>query len=138
MTPEVVYSPTEQDIKAIYNGLSEFNETEFADVEEQSLACLYRSESGELLGGVYGRLFYDCLHIKYLWLSEPLRKQGLGKELLHTIEQQAKRQGVRRFYLDTYTFQAPGFYEKYGYRETGRYSDFPKPGVDKVFYAKQP
>jgi hypothetical protein len=35
----------------------------------------------------------------------------------------------------TYGFQAPGFYEKLGYREFGRLDKFP-PGFSRLFYWK--
>jgi N-acetylglutamate synthase-like GNAT family acetyltransferase len=53
------------------------------------------------------------------------------------VEQQAKKLGVTDIYLDTYTFQAPGFYAKLGFEEVGRYTGFPTRGVDKIFLQKK-
>lgn len=45
------------------------------------------------------------------------RSRGLGKALLEHVETVARQQGMRRMLLNTYSFQAPGFYEKMGYQE---------------------
>ena len=39
--------------------------------------------------------------------------------LLAQLEQDAARQGAKRLELNTFGFQAPGFYEKLGYRRFG-------------------
>ena len=44
---------------------------------------------------------------------------GLGACLLAQLEQDAARQGAKRLELNTFGFQAPGFYEKLGYRRFG-------------------
>ena len=36
--------------------------------------------------------------------------------LLRRVEEEGRRQGARRVLLNTFSFQAPGFYEKQGYR----------------------
>ncbi|EAQ63306.1 Histone acetyltransferase [Marinomonas sp. MED121] len=38
--------------------------------------------------------------------------------------------------LDTYTFQAPLFYQRLGFIEVGRFVNFPVAGVDKGFFQK--
>jgi hypothetical protein len=38
-------------------------------------------------------------------------------------------------YLDTFTFQAPKFYQRLGYREFGRLDDFP-PGHARIWFWK--
>ena len=53
------------------------------------------------------------------------------------VEQQAKQYGVTDIYLDTYSFQAPEFYAKLGFKEVGRYTGFPTEGVDKIFLQKK-
>ena len=52
------------------------------------------------------------------WRS-PAGAPGLGACLLAQLEQDAARQGAKRLELNTFGFQAPGFYEKLGYRRFG-------------------
>ena len=54
-----------------------------------------------------------------LWVAESRRGTGLGACLLAQLEQDAARQGAKRLELNTFGFQAPGFYEKLGYRRFG-------------------
>ena len=45
-------------------------------------------------------------------------------------EDEARRRGCDRVCLSSFTFQAPGFYQKYGYAETGRTLGIPGGGED--------
>jgi hypothetical protein len=44
---------------------------------------------------------------------------------MQAAEKEAKRRGAKNVYVDTFSFQAPEFYKKIGYREFGRLKDFP-------------
>lgn len=76
------------------------------------------------------------MNIHYLWVSESHRYQGLGKALIQQIETEAKSAGIESIFVETYTFQAVGFYLKLGFYEVGRYTDYPKQGIDKVMLKK--
>ncbi len=52
-----------------------------------------------------------------MFVEEPYRKKGYGHKLLRHVEEQAKADGLKHVFLNTYSFQAPGFYEKEGYRQ---------------------
>jgi GNAT superfamily N-acetyltransferase len=70
-----------------------------------------------------------------LWVAQPYRGRGVGSRLLSDAETVAREKRCRGAYLDTFTFQAPKFYEKHGYREFGRLSDFPA-GQSRIWLAK--
>jgi GNAT superfamily N-acetyltransferase len=88
-----------------------------------ALSIYARDESGVVRGGLTGSSYYDWLFVKWLWVAEPFRRQGFGSKLLNRAEEVARERKVGAVYLDTFTFQAPGFYEKHGYREFGRLDD---------------
>lgn len=125
-------SPTDKDVADIYNGLSAFNEPYFPDLVENSFGYFVRGEGGQILGGAVGKLILTAFHLNYFWLDEAIRGLGYGSKMLKYMEQEALKQGAINMFLDTYTFQAPKFYELAGYKEVGRYTDYPKAGVDKV------
>jgi len=44
-----------------------------------------------------------------------MRGQGVGTQLLHAAEQEARAHGCDHMVLSSFSFQAPGFYQKLGY-----------------------
>lgn len=66
----------------------------------------------------------------------PARGRGLGRRLMRDAEAEARRRGLSGIWLDTWTFQAPGFYARLGFAECGRIRDYP-PGHDRIFYVKR-
>jgi len=90
---------------------------------------------GEIVGGVSGATYWGWLYVNLMWLKEDLRGQGYGKELLTLAEDEARQRGAKQSYLDTFSFQAPGFYQKQGYEVFGQLDDFP-PGHQRYFLCK--
>jgi GNAT superfamily N-acetyltransferase len=92
-------------------------------------------ESGEVLGGLYGSTGYGLLHIDMLFIPESLRGSGLGSRLMRQAEDEAARRGCCGSYLETFDFQARGFYEHIGYKVFGQIEDTP-PGHTRFFLRK--
>ncbi len=99
------------------------------------LAVTVRDEAGAVVGGLWGRTGYGFPFVELLALG-PAKGVGLGREVMGIAEAEARRRGLVGIWLDTWTFQAPGFYEKLGFTECGRIPDYP-PGHDKIFYVKR-
>ena len=68
------------------------------------------------LGGIAASRDLDCVTVDFLYVEPSARGDGLGAALLRRVEEEGRRQGARRVLLNTFSFQAPGFYEKQGYR----------------------
>ena len=82
-------------------------------------------ERGKIVGGVAGEIFFGWLYVSLLWISEDYRGRGFGSKLMKAAEKALRRRGVKHAWLDTFSFQAPAFYRKLGYREFGRLKNFP-------------
>ena len=54
---------------------------------------------------------------------------------MEQAEREAIRRGCRTIWLDTFTFQARGFYERLGYSVFGTLEDYP-PGHSRFFLKK--
>lgn len=78
---------------------------------------------------------FSHLHVDLLFLPESLRRDGIGRRLMNDAEGEAIRRGCRGAWLDTYSFQARGFYERLGYTTFGTIDDYP-PGHSRIFLKK--
>jgi GNAT superfamily N-acetyltransferase len=70
------------------------------------------------------------------WLSEEIRGQGVGSELLARAEKEGLERGCQHSFLDTTSFQALPFYLKQGYQLYAQLDDFP-PGHSRYFLKKK-
>lgn len=111
--------------EVIGGGLSDFNTQQAGDDDGKNLCYVLETSEGEIVGGVIGATYWDWLYVNLMWVREDLRGQGYGRRLLEEAEAEAVRRGAKRSYLDTFSFQAPEFYQKSGYEEFGRLEDFP-------------
>lgn len=99
------------------------------------LELYVRDAAGALVGGLLAETYWGWLYIDRLVIGEALRGQGYGRRLMEQAEQIARKRGCARAYLTTFSFQAPGFYEKLGYRIVGRLDDYP-PGMSYYWMRK--
>lgn len=84
-----------------------------------------RDQGDEVVGGLLGAVWGGVLYVRILWVAQALRGRGHGRRLLEAAEQRAVERGCRQVFLDTFSFQAPGFYEKQGYEVYARAEDWP-------------
>ncbi|BAU11864.1 putative N-acetylmannosamine-6-phosphate epimerase superfamily protein [Leptolyngbya sp. NIES-3755] len=79
----------------------------------------------KIKAGLVGLTRWNWLLIEALWVEESLRHQGFGRQLMRVAEQEAKQRGCTEAILDTFSFQAKGFYEKLGYEMFAQVDDYP-------------
>ena len=94
-----------------------------------------RDRDGVVQAGIRFVLAFEWLFVNWLWVADAYRKHGVGSQLMGAAEAAARAEGCHAAYLDTFTFQAPKFYERLGYREFGRLNDFP-PGHARIWFSK--
>ena len=122
--------------KVLVDGLVAYNTAQAGSSNHQGLFVVLRDSGGRICGGISGATNWNWLFIKLLWVSEALRGQGLGRSLMARAEQEAVAHGCQHIYLDTFSFQARGFYEGLGYEVFGQLEDFP-PGQTRYFLQKR-
>ena len=84
-------------------------------------------ENGRIVAGcLAARTVWGTAEVSVLWVDEAYRKQGLGTQLLADVEKDFKDNGCNIVLLDTFDWQARGFYEKQGYSVFGTLEDCPK------------
>ena len=99
----------------VNDGLDAFNAASAPLHDIQPLACAARALEGRVIGGVIGRTWGVCCEMLQLWVAEEHRRLGIGSALVTQFHKQAEARGCITFYLDTFSFQAPEFYRKFGY-----------------------
>ena len=93
-------------------------------------------DAGAVIGGLWGYTAFEWLHVQLLLVPASMRGRGLGRTLMQTAEAEARRRGCRGIHLDSFDFQAGGFYRKLGYRLFGLLTDFP-PGHNRQYWCKR-
>lgn len=121
---EIVYID-EPAWEIIGGGITDYNTQQAGDDQGKNLCFVLRSPDQEIVGGVIGATYWDWLYINLMWIKDELRGHGYGQQLLMLAEEEGRKRGARQVYLDTFSFQAPGFYKKYGYEVFGELHDFP-------------
>lgn len=115
-----VEPPEEATLRAIGDGLSAFNvEVGGAAKDPDEFVVAARDRVGALLGGVRCDLYFDGLFVEWFWVDPARRGAGLGRSLLAEAETEGAGRGALMAHLDTFEFQARGFYEKCGYAVFG-------------------
>ena len=104
--------------------------------ESEPLNLYVEDDRGELMAGLVAETFGNWLEIEYLFVKEDLRGQGIGSKLLQQAESEAKKRNCRYVFVNTYQFQAPAFYQKYGYKEVFTLKDYPYTG-QRHYYQKE-
>lgn len=122
-----------QDEETIFSGLLEYNLARIEDRNPKDLGVYMEDEKGEMIAGLIGNTHGNWMTVKYLWVSEKLRGQNIGSQILKKAEETAKERGCKYAFLDTFSFQAPEFYKKYGYREKFVLEEYPVEGKRYYF-----
>ena len=134
MDISVTGEPSAAQLGAVKAGLVAYNER-VAGVDEAVPLAVFAERHGALIGGASGSTQWGWLFIEYLWVSDDVRGVGLGRHLLQKAETAARERGCGAVWLDTFSFQAPAFYERLGYRQFGQLDDYP-PGRARHFLWK--
>ena len=123
MRVDVTDKPIQQDEEFVIDSLWRHND-KFDKVDIHPLFLTLRDDDEKIVGGLVARTWWGGLEVQYLWVSDKYRAQGFGRQLMLQAEKEALNRGCHMAYVDTFEFQAKGFYEKLGYREYGQLGNY--------------
>lgn len=114
-----------QVIQLLEDKIYEYNSSK-TQVDDGSLfSRIVRGKSNEIIAGIAGWTWAGICEITQLWVDENVRKNGIGKMLLEAAEEEARTKGCLTILVRSFSFQAPHFYEKYGFKAELVFNDFP-------------
>ena len=132
---DVEDAPSDADVEVLPNGLEAFNESRWPGHQPWKPLAVFAREAESIVAGLAGETYSGWLFIRYLWVGDGLRGKGIGRELMLRAEAHALARGCHSAWVDTFSFQAPGFYRKLGYEPFGEL-DY-RPGHRRIFLKKR-
>jgi GNAT superfamily N-acetyltransferase len=105
---------TNDDTNYVRKKLNEFNSKHVPNgIYEEINLCF--KDKDEIVAGLNSAISWNWMEIDILWVDDIYRGQGLGRRLLEEAERIARAKSCTFIKLNTFSFQAPEFYKKYGY-----------------------
>ena len=113
-------------IQLLEDKIYEHNSSKISKNDGRLFCRIIRDEDENIIAGIAGWTWAGACEITQLWVDETARKNGIGQMLLETAEEEARNEGCISVLVKTYSFQAPGFYERHGYVMQLSMNHFPK------------
>jgi len=85
-----------------------------------------RDDAGRTIGVAAGYSWAGISELKQMWIDEAYRGRGYARQLLNAFVAEAALRGVRRIWVASYDFQAPGLYEKAGFARVAEFAGWPE------------
>lgn len=131
----VEQNPAWEDREFIDERLGEYNAPFLPDHRFDYFGLLVRDNANAIRAGLIGNCYGGWLFINLLWVHTDLRRSGIGSALIAEAERRALEFGCHSAYVDTFSFQGPEFYPKFGYEVFGVF-DYP-PDHKRIFMRKR-
>ena len=124
-------NPKSEDVQILCDGVAENAKINKGHKPVSFFAFFIRDGNERIVGGCNGAILHDWSYVYQLWVSESLRGQGYGTQLMLSAEKLAADHKSRFIAVNTYAFEAPDFYKKLGF-----YVEFERhnPEKDSTFY----
>lgn len=136
----MTFTPKEGDLNPedhaiMVKGMLEYHASKGHPRKVDTFSIAMRDESNTFVGCILVSFLWNGMEIQTVWVHESLRNQGWGRKLMQAAEEEGKKRGCTLAYTNTFTWQAPEFYKKLGYREYGKLENFP-PGNALYYVCK--
>lgn len=117
--------PPRDQLESFFEILRSYNREHVGASGYKKLVVLLKDVDGVVKGGLEAHTYFNWMFVENLAVDESVRKGGWGSKLMEAAHQEARNRGCHHVWLDTFSFQALGFYEKLGYSVFGTLDDFP-------------
>lgn len=117
-----VLDGTGQDARFVCGRLAAYNFSQVPKIQAEDVVLISKKvmDGGRLVGGAVAEIYsWNAVYLDVLWVEEAHRGRGLGRRLLAAVEEEAAGYRCTLIHLDTFDFQAKGFYLKCGYEVFG-------------------
>ena len=114
------------DIDAIEERLYEHNSHATGRHDGRGLGFVIRDDTGQMVGVAAGYTWAGTSELKQLWIDEAYRGRGYGRAILNAFVTEARSRGVLQIWVASYDFQAPGMYEKAGFKRMAEFKGWPE------------
>ncbi|OKI42345.1 GNAT family N-acetyltransferase [Micromonospora sp. CB01531] len=126
---------TDDDLAAqVERELTAYNNAATGADDEADISIRVTGADGELIGGLTGWTWGGRAGINTIWVRADQRHRGWGGRMLRAAEAEARRRGCTEISVASFSFQAPAFYRRHGYTDTGIRDGIPGGQVDHQFW----
>jgi N-acetylglutamate synthase-like GNAT family acetyltransferase len=132
LTPEPRHDLSPQEVDAVEDRLYEYNMAATGHRDGEGLGFVLRDNAGKTVGVVAGYTWARISEIRQMWVDEAWRGRGLGTVLLKAAVAECEKRGVKRIWVASYDFQAPGLYERAGFRRMAELDGWPDGHVNVI------
>ena len=101
---EAVGNRISQDIRAQKHQTEpEYFDPDGNFIGQEGLNLTLRDEEGTLIGALVGYTVFGALHVHWIWVDKPHRRQGFARDLFYRAFAIARERGCTYAWWDTYT-----------------------------------
>ncbi|MFX1518022.1 MAG: GNAT family N-acetyltransferase [Promethearchaeota archaeon] len=123
----ITKTPTEEEMMIVEKGLEDYKK-QFPngelDIPTPDISLVLKNNRGIIVGGVITSMLTGVMHLEVLWIDETYRGRGYGRYLVSQAENIAKKKGYPASQTWTFSFQAPEFYQRIGYKLVGTFDGY--------------
>jgi len=114
------------EIDSIENHLDSYNGRATGRRDSRGLGFVIRDAAGRTIAATAGYFWAGISELKQMWVDEAHRGRGYARQLLDAFVAEAGSRGVLRIWVSSYDFQAPGMYEKAGFKRVAEFAGWPE------------
>ena len=133
---EAKHDLTPNEIDAIEDRLYDHNSCATGRHDVRRLGFVIRNEVSQIIGVAAGFTWSGTSELNQMWIDEVYRGRGYARALLNAFIAEACSRGVRRIWVASHDFQAPGFYENAGFKRMAEFEGWPEGHINVILCKK--